>query len=186
MFEYLSGVIDSKNLPYVVIDVNGIGYRVYVPVSLYERLEVGQGCRLYTEFVIGKDAVSIYGFSTLQERLFFNKLRHLPNIGSRLALNIVSFVSFEELRYRADMGDTSILEQVPGVGPRRAARILMELGEWSRRQEGLQGVKGEMIDALVALGYRKREVMDKLRNFVVKDSEGIESALKRFLAEVNR
>ncbi len=180
MFDYLSGVVESKSLPHVVLDVNGIGYRVHVPVSLYERLEVGQRCKLYTELVVGKDVISIYGFSTPQQRAFFNRLRRLPNIGSRLAVNVVSFVSFEELK-----GGSAVLERVPGVGPKRAARILMELGEWSESGEGLEGVKEAMMEALLALGYRKREVVDRLRAFTLKEGEGVESALRRFLAGVN-
>jgi Holliday junction DNA helicase RuvA len=174
MISRLSGTLQEVNPPWVVIDVQGVGYEVEVPNSVLDGLPpVGQPLVLLTHFQVSQDHQSLYGFASARERTLFRQLLKISGIGAKLALTILSGASGDSLaRYVAD-GDTAALTKLPGIGKKTAERIIIELRDklddlpaplpGSPAASGGGGAQREAADALRSLGYKDAEVNRLLR-----------------------
>ncbi|MFQ5848006.1 MAG: Holliday junction branch migration protein RuvA [Candidatus Methylomirabilales bacterium] len=168
MIGQLRGRLIKRDSTQVIVDVSGVGYRVFIPLSSFYRLpEEGTETLLYTATHLRDDALHLYGFLTERERALFDLLRGVTGIGPRLAINILSGITAEELIPAVGRGDLVRLSAVPGVGRKTAERIILELKEkvWSllepaeaaaapgrdRGEEVLQDV----VSALLNLGYSR-------------------------------
>jgi Holliday junction DNA helicase RuvA len=186
MISRLSGALLEVNPPWVVIDVQGVGYEVEVPNSVLDGLPpVGQPVVLLTHFQVSQDHQSLYGFASARERTLFRQLLKISGIGAKLALTILSGASGDSLaRYVAD-GDTAALTKLPGIGKKTAERIIIELRDklddlpaplpGSPAASGAGGAQREAADALRALGYKDAEVNRLLREIADPDldAEGL-------------
>jgi Holliday junction DNA helicase RuvA len=170
MISRLSGTLLEVDPPYVVVDVHGVGYEVESPTSVIANLPlVGENVILLTHFQVTQDHQTLYGFSSAAERSLFRKLLKISGIGAKMALNILSGASGEELaRYVAD-GDTASLTRLPGIGKKTAERIIIELRDklddlpMAANLPGISGgapasAEGEAAGALRSLGYKPAEV----------------------------
>lgn len=168
MYEYISGKIIAKGPTSVVIDVHGIGYQIYIPVSTYEALgQPGERAKLLTHFKVREDDQSLYGFATDPERGLFRLLLDVSGIGARTAISILSGASVSEFKQRIINGDVKALTLIPGIGKKTAQRIIVELSEKLPKMEaGIETTqttaglaKSQVVDeavrALVSLGYNK-------------------------------
>lgn len=188
MIAKISGILLEKHPPQVLIDVQGIGYEIDVPMSTYYHLpSIGGAITLYTHFVIREDAHLLFGFSTLEERAAFRELIKISGIGARTALALLSGLSVLELQETVTNQDAERLIKVPGIGKKTAERLLLELRDKLKIQaQGLPsdsleiGINHDILNALISLGYNEREV-----GWVIKQtpkgtsvSEGIKQALK--------
>lgn len=188
MIAKISGILLEKHPPQVLIDVQGIGYEIDVPMSTYYHLpSIGAAITLYTHFVIREDAHLLFGFSTLEERTAFRELIKISGIGARTALALLSGLSVLELQETVTNQDAERLIKVPGIGKKTAERLLLELRDKLKIQaQGLPsdsleiGINHDILNALISLGYNEREV-----GWVIKQtpkgtsvSEGIKQALK--------
>lgn len=188
MIAKISGILLEKHPPQVLIDVQGIGYEIDVPMSTYYHLpSIGAVITLYTHFVIREDAHLLFGFSTLEERAAFRELIKISGIGARTALALLSGLSVLELQETVTNQDAERLIKVPGIGKKTAERLLLELRDKLKIQaQGLPsdsleiGINHDILNALISLGYNEREV-----GWVIKQtpkgtsvSEGIKQALK--------
>ncbi|NND45307.1 MAG: Holliday junction branch migration protein RuvA [Xanthomonadales bacterium] len=175
MISRLSGTLLEIQPPLAVIDVNGVGYEVEAPLSVFGSLpETGQPVVLLTHLQVSQDHQTLYGFATRQERTLFRQLMKVSGIGAKLALTILSGASGDELaRFVAD-GDTASLTRLPGIGKKTAERIIIEmrdkLDDYVPTQQASAGAgsaaggaAAEARTALRALGYKDAEATQMVR-----------------------
>jgi len=196
MIAYLQGIVLEKQINQVVLNVNGVGYEVFVPFSTFCRLaEVGKLVELLIHFVVREDAQLLYGFLTAQERALFRALIKVNGVGPKLALGILSGMdvpTFVECIFSKNM---AALVSLPGVGKKTAERLLIEmrdhLQELNDSDTSLtkntfkvpesmgtrQRVLDEAISGLVALGYKSQEAISMIKR--VDDGERLSSDLIR-------
>lgn len=186
MLGRLTGVLAEKSPPQVLIDVNGVGYELDVPMSSFYNLPgLGERVTLLTHFVVREDAQLLYGFLTHEERGTFRQLVKISGIGPRTALSILSGLSVAELAQAVSLQESGRLVKVPGIGKKTAERLLLELkGKLGDALTAPAAVasdaQGDILQALLALGYNDREAAAALKA-LPKDigvSDGIKAALK--------
>jgi Holliday junction DNA helicase RuvA len=181
MIARLAGILLDKDPPFLVIDVNGVGYEVEAPTGVFHELpENGKQVALLIHHNFTQDSQTLYGFRTLNERELFRKLLKISGIGAKLALTILSGASGDEFaRFVAD-GDVAALTRMPGIGKKTAQRIIVELRD---KLDGLGdgGVPGgpglpvstdpasEAGHALASLGYKPAEVQRMINSVDVTD-----------------
>lgn len=184
MISRLSGTLVSKHPPLLVLDVNGVGYEVEAPLSVfYDLPETGKPLVLLTHLSITDSAHTLYGFSSEAERTLFRQLLKISGIGAKLALTILSGASGQELaQYVADR-DTAALTRLPGIGKKTAERIIIELrdklGDLPEPAGGLPGggpatngsATAEAKNALSALGYKPQEVSRMVQSVAKPEME---------------
>ncbi len=169
MFEYISGRLAAKRGSSVVIDVNGIGYRISAPLSTTSLLpEVGAQTKLLTHFHVTEKNQQLFGFGTAAERDIFENLISISGIGPKLALTVLSGVSTEQFSELLASDDVAHLTSIPGIGKKTAARIIVELRSklpQLTKSKAETAVPEEDIVALQSLGYSQYEAkkaVDKL------------------------
>jgi len=164
MIAYLKGILIQKTPQQVVIDIDGVGYCVNIPLSTYFKLsEVKEPVELYIYTHLSDSALALYGFSTEEERELFTKLISISGIGPKLALNVLSGMEPDELKQAVQESNVARIARIPGIGKKTALRIAMELQEKLEKKEKLLSSRGaqereDLISALVNLGFRRREV----------------------------
>ncbi len=189
MIGRLTGVLLEKNPPQVLVDVNGIGYEVEVPMSTFYNLpETGTKVTLLTQFVVREDAQLLYGFFTQKERDAFRQLVKVSGIGAKSALGILSGLSVDDLAHAIAAQDTGLLVKIPGIGRKTAERLLLELrdkfsfaGSPAAILSGSHAPAGnDVLNALLALGYNEREALLAIKQLTagISVSDGIRQALK--------
>jgi len=187
MIGRLTGIVAEKSPPLVLIDVNGVGYEVDVPMSSFYNLPaLGERATLLTHFVVREDAQQLFGFLTAAERSAFRLLIRISGVGPRTALSILSGLSVAELTSAIAQQQAGRLVKVPGIGKKTAERLLLELKGKLGPDLGASGAaviddaQADIVQALMALGYNDREAAAALKALPpdVGVSEGIKLALK--------
>ena len=188
MIGRLTGVIAEKSPPQVLIDVNGVGYEVDVPMSSFYNLPaLGERTTLLTHFVVREDAQILYGFGTAPEREAFRQLIKISGVGPRTALSVLSGMSVGDLAQAISAQDSGRIIKVPGIGKKTAERLLLELKGKLGADLNLTGggpaqsdVQSDIQQALMALGYSDKDAAAALKPLPadVGVSEGIKLALK--------
>ena len=186
MIGRLTGVIAEKSPPLVLIDVQGVGYEVDVPMSTFYNLpSLGETVSLLIHFVVREDAQILFGFLTAEERATFRLLVKISGVGPRMALSLLSGLSVAELAQAVSLQETGRLVKVPGIGKKTAERLLLELKGKLGADLGLplapaHDNQADILQALVALGYSDKEAALALKALPaeVGVSEGIKLALK--------
>jgi Holliday junction DNA helicase RuvA len=186
MIGRLTGILAEKSPPQVLVDVDGVGYEVDVPMSTFYNLPaIGERVTLLTHFVVREDAQLLFGFLGHDERTTFRQLVKISGVGPRTALSILSGLSVGELAHAVSLQETGRLVKVPGIGKKTAERLLLELkGKLGDALVSPASVasdaQADILQALVALGYSDREAAAALKS-LPKDvgvSDGIKLALK--------
>jgi Holliday junction DNA helicase RuvA len=186
MIGKLTGILGEKNPPQLIIDCNGVGYEVLVPMSTFYQLPAsGQRISLLTHFVVREDAQTLYGFSTPAERDAFRALIKISGVGPRTALSILSGLAVAELAQAITLQDGARLTRIPGIGKKTAERLLLELKGKLGADLGAPATAGDadqadILQALLALGYSDREAAQAQKALPgdIGVSEGIKLALK--------
>ncbi|MDB5767582.1 MAG: ruvA [Collimonas fungivorans] len=187
MIGRLSGILLEKNPPQLLIDCNGVGYEVGVPMSTFYNLPgLGEKVALLTHLAIREDAHVLYGFGTAEERNVFKQLIKISGVGARTALSILSGMSVQDLAQAITMQEAGRLTKVPGIGKKTAERLLLELKGKLGADLGPVGshhasdASGDILNALIALGYSDKEAMLALKQLPADASvsDGIKLALK--------
>ncbi len=189
MIGRLSGLLLEKSPPSVLIDVNGVGYEVDVPMSsFYELPDIGARVVLLTEFIVREDAQLLYGFMSAAERDTFRQLIRISGVGPRTALAVLSGMSVADLTQAVALQESARLMKVPGIGKKTAERLLLELkGKLAPALPSAAGsaatvdAGADIVRALMALGYSEREAAAALRLLPpdIAVSEGIRQALRQ-------
>lgn len=188
MIGRIQGTLLSKNPPRILVDCNGVGYEIDVPMStLYQLPDNGKVVTLLTHFVVREDAQLLFGFASETEREAFRALIKISGIGARTALAILSGLSVNELANAVTLQEVDRLTRIPGIGKKTAERLLLELKGKIGADLGVsqdasapKSASSEVLQALLALGYSDKEASMATKQ-VPSDasvSDGIRIALK--------
>lgn len=201
MIGQIRGKIIEKQLPQLLVEVNGIGYEIDAPMSTFYRLpDVGQDTLLHTHLVVREDAQQLFGFYTREEKSLFRTLLKVNGVGPRLALTILSSIEPNEFVRCIIHNDTDSLTRVQGIGKKTAERLIIEmrdkLSDWQAAapsemslhktvsNSGRNQVVQDAIAALVALGYKPQEAsraIAKIDDGAISSEALIRSALKEMV-----
>jgi Holliday junction DNA helicase RuvA len=186
----LRGTLAEKQPPHLILDVNGLGYELEVPMTtLYRLPAVGEPVTLHTHLVVREDAQLLYGFYAKRERELFRELIRLNGVGPKLALALMSSLEVDELVRCVQAQDTSALVKVPGVGKKTAERLLVELKDRFKAWETVPSMfelvpngpqplaqvssaESDAVSALISLGYKPQEAS---RAVAAIDAKGLSS-----------
>ena len=188
MIGRIAGILLEKNPPHLLVDCNGVGYEIDVPMSTFYNLpQAGERVVLLTQLIVREDAHLLYGFLTQQERATFRELLKISGIGARMALAVLSGMSVQELAQAVTMQDAARLTRLPGIGKKTAERLLLELkGKLGADLGALAGAASpsdhatDILNALLARGYSEKEGLAAIKNVPAGTgvSDGIKLALK--------
>ncbi len=189
MIGRLSGILLEKNPPQIVLDVQGVGYEVDVPMSTFYNLPaLNEKVVLHTQLIVREDAHLLFGFLSQEERVAFRQLLKISGVGPKLALSVLSGLSLAELAQAVANKEAGRLTKIPGVGKKTAERLLLELrGKFvaaalsgGAAADVTASADNDIANALIALGYSEKEA-DWAAKQLPKDvdvSGGIRQALK--------
>jgi holliday junction DNA helicase RuvA len=187
MIGRLNGVLLEKNPPQLLIDCQGVGYEIDVPMSTFYNLpHLGERVTLFTHMAVREDAHLLFGFGNAAERTLFRQLIKITGVGARTALAILSGMSVAELAQAVTLQETGRLVKVPGIGKKTAERLLLELKGKLGADLGTPGgrqvhdAQSDILNALLSLGYSDKEALLALKNVPAGSgvSDGIKLALK--------
>ncbi|MBU3622894.1 Holliday junction branch migration protein RuvA [Polynucleobacter sp. AP-Latsch-80-C2] len=188
MIGRIQGTLVSVHPPRLLVDCQGVGYEIDVPMStLYQLPEVNQKITLLTHFQVREDAQQLFGFATETEREAFRALIKISGVGSRTALAVLSGMSVNELAQAIALQEAGRLTQVPGIGKKTAERLCLELKGKLAPDLGISSGKpqtveasSEVLQALLALGYSEKEALLALKQIPADStvSDGIRMGLK--------
>jgi Holliday junction DNA helicase RuvA len=192
MIGRLRGTLVSKQAPWILLEVGGVGYELEVPMSTYYELPgAGEAVTLVTHYAVREDAVALYGFATEAERRLFRDVQKVSGIGAKIALTVLSGSSVGEFTRMLQTGDVAALTKIPGIGKKTAERMIVELRERSQSLplpaagSGAMPADaiGEASIALQQLGYKPAEISRMVRDAKSTDSaeDIIRAALKSAL-----
>ena len=198
MVAYIKGSLEQKSNNYVVIDVGGIGYKIFMATKAIETLgEIGKVVKVHTHYYVREDNISLYGFNTNEELRMFELLLQVSGIGAKSAIAMLSEISPSSFALAVISDDISQLVKIPGIGKKTAARIVLELKDKLKTEEAItktEEVKlsitneeetSEAIAALQVLGYTKREIEKALENVDTKNLQ-LEEIIKQGLKNLAR
>lgn len=196
MIGTLRGRLLSKQAPQIVIECNGIGYEVETPMSTFLDLPAaGSELFLHTHLVVREDAQILYGFASDDERLLFRTLLKVNRVGAKMALGILSAMTANDFRRCVEYEDTTTLSKIPGVGKKTAERLIVEMRDridkvvpmttGAAPLTGEASARSEAHDALVALGYKAKEV-NKLISKLNTDDKSAEDIIRHALKQAAR
>lgn len=186
MIGRLRGTLAEKRPPYLLLDVNGVGYELEAPMgTIFQLPELGQEVTLHTHLVVREDAHLLFAFATLAERTLFRTLLKVNGVGAKLALTILSGISADDFARCVQESDTASLVRLPGVGKKTAERLIIEmrdrLDDWQPAPLLAGGavaaapvvdVVKDALSALLALGYKPPEASRLISKL---DTEGMDS-----------
>jgi Holliday junction DNA helicase RuvA len=186
MIGRLSGILLDKNPLQLIVDCQGVGYEVSVPMSTFYQLpSVGEKVVLLTHFVVREDAQLLFGFGTAQERELFRELIKISGVGARTALALLSGMSVADLAQAVTLQEAGRLTKIPGIGKKTAERLLLELkgklgADLGSGGAAAQDSNSDILNALLALGYSDKEAALALKQVPAGSSvsDGIRHALK--------
>ena len=193
MIGHIKGFIVNKKPTQVLIDCNGVGYEIDVPMStFYDLPTVGEQVTLLTHLIVGEDAHLLFGFATSEEREVFRQLIKVNGVGAKVALSILSGISLHELVDAIMNQNSNLLVSIPGIGNKTAERLVLELkGKFANiiDDKSIQNTSSETNDiqnALISLGYSTKEAISAVKNLPsdISINDGIKDALK-FLSRKN-
>lgn len=194
MFAYIKGIFESRTLDYIVIDVNGIGYKIFMSENSMKKIgEIGSIVKVYTYLKVREDNISIYGFSSSEELRMFELLVSVSGIGAKSAIVILSNIEPSTFAVAVVSNDVTTLKKLPGIGAKSAQRIILELKDKLKsmeiqddQMEELKTVLDknknieELISALQVLGYTRKEI-EKIIPKIDNKDENLENLIKKAL-----
>ena len=198
MIASLVGVLIDKSPNVAVIDVHGVGYQVFIPLSTFYQLpELGKSIALKTYTHVREDILKLYGFLRTDEKTVFLLLLSISGIGPKLALNILSGLPFDDLIKAIEMGDVAKLASIPGVGKKTAERLTLELKDrigavlpqaiTSIESAQESSTTQDAVSALVNLGYKTPQAKETVQKVIRSDGDlPVESLIKAALSILSR
>ena len=192
MIGRLKGTVISKQAPDLMLDVNGVGYELLIPLNTFFDIpDLGETVALHTHFVVREDAQQLYGFSQLEERGLFRNLIKVNGVGPKMALAILSAMTASDFVHCVRGNDIAALVKVPGVGKKTAERLLIEMrdkiasmaiSETAQPAQNLgKDISAEAESALTALGYRPQDAAKMISRVAQEDIETAEQLIRAAL-----
>lgn len=195
MIAFVRGILVGKTLQSACVDVNGLGLEVFMAQSSLARLpEIGNEVTIQTYYQVREDGVSLYGFTSSEEKALFEKLISISGVGPKVALASLSFYAPAQLAEAVMAQDVARISKIPGVGKKTASRIILELkGSFEKEELSLSGATGTsgtscedavaagIIEALLSMGFTEQEATLAIKGAPTGASEGalLQYALKR-------
>ena len=196
MYAYIKGTLEIKTAEYIVVETNGIGYKIFMSESAIDRLgELGNIVKIHTYLKVREDDMSLYGFNTNEELRMFELLLSVSGVGAKSAIVILSNITPSSFALAVITDDVAKLKKLPGIGPKTAQRIILELKDKLKAVEDTNkdeleemlmkkeadGEKvSEAISALQVLGYTRKEIEKAFENFDKTDLS-VEDIIKKGL-----
>ncbi len=181
MYSYLKGVLSEKCLTTIVVDCNGVGYEIFVPLSTYDKLpEIEKEVKILVHYSFNEsDGVRLFGFYTDEEKLLFRQLINISKVGPKLALSVLSGLSVADLIRAVQIGDVSLISSIHGIGKKSAERLIIELkdkvGDISSISidRDYPGADTEIIQdaetALLTLGYKRYDIRKVISKLIIEN-----------------
>lgn len=195
MYEYIKGVYSGFNKDYIIIENNGIGYRIFTSGSTISNMpEVNEKVMLYTQQIVREDFIGLYGFLTKEELVMFNLILTINGVGARASLSLLSISNVNSLKSAIVNGDEKLITRAPGIGKKIAQRVILELKDklkvdtvnvsdenGTSNSDNIKSINNvnEATYALISLGYSEREAETALKS--VDKNDSIENIIKKCL-----
>jgi Holliday junction DNA helicase RuvA len=201
MFAYIKGNLEIKSVGYVVIDVNGVGYKIFMSETAIEKIgDIGKCVKVYTYLRVREDDMSLYGFNTNEELRMFELLLSVSGVGAKSAIAILSNITPSSFALAVITNDVSKIKALPGIGPKTAQRIILELKDKIKTEEAIQTENelqtsetvnknekiNEAISALQVLGYTKKEIEKAIESANSKNDLSVEDIIKLGLKNLSK
>lgn len=192
MIATLEGILEHRGNDSIIINVGGIGFRVYVPGSTLSQLGAVKGkVSLYTHLHVREDNISLYGFATSEELALFKNLISVSGVGPKVALALLSTLNPEQLVMAITSGDIDLISQTPGIGKKLASRLVVELKgklekEWQEIALPLAPENADFIAALTGLGYSLTEATKAISKLPDSEELNLEDRIKMALQQMGR
>lgn len=202
MIGYIKGELISIENESIIIDHQGMGYEIQVPMSVLEKLPgTGKEVKIFTYLHVKEDLMQLFGFLNQEDLKIFKQLITVNGIGPKGALGILSVISADELRFAILADDAKAISKAPGIGAKTAAKMILELKdkikledafemklahreETEQAAENVTGIRNEAVQALTALGYSNTEALKAVRNVEIEENMDVESVLKLSLKHI--
>ena len=192
MIAHIQGILEEKNPAYTIIDVNGVGYHLFITVNTYSKLPEKGKIRLFTYLHVREDAQILYGFSNEEERLMFKNLINVSGVGTTTAMLILSSLTPKEVASAIMQDDVATLKTIKGIGGKSAQRIIIDLKDKLKKQNYTidnkiaikdNTIKNEALSAMVVLGIDKKKADLAIDKILEKDEDilNVEELIKRTL-----
>lgn len=195
MFSYIKGTLEVKTINYIVVDVNGIGFKIFMSESAIQRLgEIGQTVKIYTYMNVKEDEISLYGFITNEELRMFELLISVSGVGAKSAITMLSVITPSKFALAVISNDVKTLTKIPGIGQKSAQRIILELKDKLKTEEAIKSndidittniVENnnleEAVQALKVLGYTRQEI-EKVLSKIDINSLTVEDIIRKALS----
>lgn len=198
MFAYIKGSLEEKTNNFVVIDVSGIGYQIFMSESAIQKIgELGEIVKVYTHYHVREDNISLYGFLSNEELKMFELLLQVSGIGAKSAITMLSNITPSNFVLAVITNDISKLTKIPGIGAKTAQRIILELKDKLKTESAISKTeetrtvieKSEVLDEAIAalqiLGYNKKEI-EKAFEKIDKTNLSVEELIKKGLTVLAR
>ena len=202
MIGYLKGEVAGIYEDRIVMEVGGIGYNIFMPASSLDLIEgIGETIKVYTYLLVREDALSLYGFLTKDDLELYKLLISVNGIGPKGGLALLSVMTSDDLRFAILSGDAKQIGKAPGIGPKTAQRLIIDLKDKvnlmdafelkashtaaDKESDTLGAIRNEAVEALVALGYSQSDSYRAVRS-VEEDSGNVESILKAALTNISK
>ncbi len=198
MFAYIKGSLEQKSSNFVIIDVTGIGYKIFMPSSYIENLgEIGDTIKVYTYYYVREDNISLYGFNSNEQLRLFELLISVSGVGAKSAITMLSEISPSSFAMAVISNDVSNLTKIPGIGKKTAERIILELKDKLKTEQAIEKYEDlktqiikdnkvdEAISALQVLGYTRKEIEKVFEVIDIKKLE-LEEIIKQSLKYLSR
>lgn len=193
MYAYMRGELVELNLDHIVLDVNGIGYQIYIPTRYYDTLVIGETVKIYTYLSVREDAMVLYGFLSKDDLDIFKLLIGVSGIGPKGGVAILSMYSSDDIRFAILSGDSKTISKASGIGPKTAQRVIIDLKDKVSLEETIEKkfneepssinnqlsqARNDAILALNALGYSQAESLKVVSKLDISPDMDVEDILR--------
>jgi holliday junction DNA helicase RuvA len=182
MYEYIKGTLVEATLSKAIVDVQGLGYNLLIPVNIFSKFPaIGSTIILYTSFVVREDSQKLYGFLTRHERDLFESLFEISGIGPKTSLCLIGHMEIRDLQAAISQGNTQLICKIPGIGKKTAERLIVEMrdkikkmfnrtvdSDPSQSSDEEQGPIADALSALINLGYNTSQAQKAIKTALNK------------------
>ncbi|OQY09204.1 MAG: Holliday junction branch migration protein RuvA [Fusobacteriia bacterium 4572_132] len=194
MFEYIEGKVVNKKVDSVVLGINGLGYKIYIPLSTYEKIKKDKE-KLYIYNYVREDAFILYGFYTEKERDIFTVLLNANGVGAKLAIAVLSTYNIFDLKEIIVNEQIERLIKVPGIGNKKGQKLILDIKDKIKledielegltiKEKGKSKIEEELIMALQSLGYKEKDLNRLIKKEDIKKYKSVEEGIKDILRKI--
>ena len=175
MISYIKGRLEIKSKDYIVVDVGGIGYKIFMSETAINELEKGTEVKVFTYMRVREDDISLYGFLNNEELVTFELLISVGGVGAKSAITILSNITPSKFALAVITNDVNTLKKLPGIGAKTAARIILELKDKMKTEQSIEGSKNEKIKEAIVLDNKANDAVEALcvLGYTRKDVENV-------------